>query len=62
MVVFIFGLHGLGFAGVISEIGLSQTHFLTSLISFNIGVELRSYCHCGLLFWFFILDKRKALV
>ena len=28
MVVFVFGLlHGLGFAGVISEIGLSQAHF-----------------------------------
>ena len=39
-VVFGFGLlHGLGFAGVLSEIGLPQDEFLNALISFNIGVE-----------------------
>ncbi len=41
VVVFCFGLlHGLGFAGVLTEIGLSQGNFLTGLIAFNIGVEL----------------------
>ena len=41
MVIFVFGmLHGLGFAGVLAELGLSTRHFFTSLISFNIGVEL----------------------
>jgi len=40
-VIFIFGLlHGLGFAGVLTEIGVPEYLFLTSLISFNIGVEL----------------------
>ena len=40
IVIFSFGLlHGLGFAGVISEIGLPQTSFIISLISFNVGVE-----------------------
>jgi hypothetical protein len=40
MIIFIFGLlHGLGFASVLSEIGLPQSSFLISLISFNIGVE-----------------------
>jgi len=42
-VVLVFGfglLHGLGFAGVLSEIGLSSTAFVPSLIAFNIGVEL----------------------
>ncbi len=40
-VVFGFGLlHGLGFAGVLAEIGLSQTQFLTGLVAFNMGVEL----------------------
>lgn len=40
VVVFCFGLlHGLGFAGVLQEIGLSANHFLTGLIAFNIGVE-----------------------
>lgn len=41
MVVFAFGLlHGLGFASVLGEIGLSPGHFIASLIAFNIGVEL----------------------
>jgi hypothetical protein len=40
-VVFGFGLlHGLGFAGVLHEIGLPRSEFLTALLSFNIGVEL----------------------
>ena len=40
-VVFGFGLlHGLGFASVLGDIGLSTGRFLTSLISFNVGVEL----------------------
>lgn len=41
VIVFIFGLlHGMGFAGVLEEIGLNPTAFITSLISFNVGVEL----------------------
>ncbi len=40
-VVFGFGLlHGLGFAGVLEEIGLPRGEFLTGLLSFNVGVEL----------------------
>lgn len=40
-VVFGFGLlHGLGFAGVLREIGLSGTHFYSALLAFNVGVEL----------------------
>lgn len=40
-VVFGFGLlHGLGFAGVLHEIGLPRSEFLTALLSFNVGVEL----------------------
>jgi hypothetical protein len=39
-VVFGFGLlHGLGFAGVLTEIGLSPAHFAGGLIAFNVGVE-----------------------
>jgi len=39
--VFGFGLlHGLGFAGVLREIGLQSVNFVQSLIAFNIGVEL----------------------
>lgn len=40
-IVFLFGLiHGLGFAAVLSEIGLPQNKFIPSLLMFNIGVEL----------------------
>jgi len=40
-VVFGFGLlHGMGFAGVLQEIGLPRSEFLTALVSFNVGVEL----------------------
>jgi len=41
LVVFGFGLlHGLGFAGVLAEIGLPRSEFLTALLTFNLGVEL----------------------
>jgi hypothetical protein len=40
-VVFGFGLlHGMGFAGVLEEIGMPRSEFVTALISFNVGVEL----------------------
>ena len=40
-VVFGFGLlHGMGFAGVLQEIGLPRSEFLTALVTFNVGVEL----------------------
>lgn len=40
-VVFGFGLlHGLGFASVLSDVGLPEGRFAISLIGFNIGVEL----------------------
>ena len=39
--VFAFGLlHGLGFAGVLQEIGLPATQLVAALFSFNVGVEL----------------------
>ena len=41
LIVFAFGLiHGLGFASALTELGLPQNQFFTSLITFNIGVEL----------------------
>lgn len=40
-VVFAFGLlHGLGFAGVLRELGLPENQFAEALIAFNVGVEL----------------------
>ena len=38
--VFMFGLlHGLGFAGVLEDLGLPRDEFLTALLTFNLGVE-----------------------
>ena len=40
LIAFTFGLvHGLGFAGALSEIGIPQTEVPLSLLMFNIGVE-----------------------
>lgn len=40
-IVFAFGLlHGMGFAGVLSESGLPRADFLPALLGFNVGVEL----------------------
>lgn len=55
-VVFAFGLlHGLGFAGVLGELGLPEGQFLPSLVGFNLGVELgqlavlaAAFCMLGL--------------
>jgi len=58
LIVFGFGLlHGLGFAGVLQEIGLSSSHFVTGLIAFNIGVELGqlaviAICFITVGYWF----------
>lgn len=41
LIIFLFGLiHGMGFATALKEIGIPETHFITSLLFFNIGVEL----------------------
>ena len=40
-VVFLFGLlHGLGFAGVLAQLGLPEGERLLALVSFNIGIEV----------------------
>lgn len=40
-IVFLFGLiHGMGFASVLGNLGLPKDSFLTSLLLFNLGVEL----------------------
>ena len=38
--VFLFGLlHGMGFAGVLAELGLPRSQFVPALVGFNVGVE-----------------------
>ncbi|MBS1511957.1 MAG: HupE/UreJ family protein [Bacteroidetes bacterium] len=40
-VVFLFGLiHGMGFASALSQLGLPQQSYFSSLLLFNVGVEL----------------------
>lgn len=40
-VVFVFGLlHGLGFAGALTELGLPAGDFAAALVAFNVGVEV----------------------
>ena len=62
LVVFMFGLlHGLGFAGVLREIGLAPEHFVSGLVGFNVGVELGQLaviggCFLAVGLWF----RRKA--
>jgi hydrogenase/urease accessory protein HupE len=41
VMIFLFGLvHGMGFAGALSEQGMPQYAFANALIAFNVGVEL----------------------
>jgi hypothetical protein len=55
-VVFLFGLvHGLGFAGALSGMGLPRHAYLLSLVMFNAGVELGQLTI--ILLAFFILGK-----
>jgi len=67
-VVFIFGLlHGLGFAGVLTELGLPRGQFVTALVSFNVGVELGQLAVIAIAFmvtgWFRLRSwYRPALV
>ena len=40
-IIFAFGLlHGMGFATAIKELGMPSVHYVTALLSFNLGVEL----------------------
>lgn len=54
IIVFAFGLiHGLGFAGVLNDLGLPKKEFFNALISFNVGVEL-GQLSIILLAWFLV--------
>ena len=58
VIIFLFGLlHGLGFASVLTDIGLGSEHFALGLVAFNIGVELGQLsvillCFLAVGFWF----------
>jgi hydrogenase/urease accessory protein HupE len=58
--VFIFGLfHGLGFAGLLRNIQVPEDRFISSLLSFNIGIELGQFVIVAALLPFIYLFKRK---
>lgn len=67
--VFAFGLiHGMGFASSLNEIGLPRNKFFTSILSFNIGVELGQIVVILLVFLLLVVplgkrpDYRKIVV
>ena len=62
IVAFIFGLlHGFGFAGALTEVGLPQTDIPFALAFFNIGVEIGQLAFVlVLLGLIWLIDQRKA--
>jgi hypothetical protein len=61
-IVFLFGLiHGLGFASALNEIGLPRNRFLTSILSFNVGVELGQITVIAVVFGLLIIPLRKKV-
>jgi hypothetical protein len=57
IVVFLFGLlHGMGFAGVLRDLGLPREDFAAALVLFNVGVEFGQLAVIALAFlavgWF----------
>jgi len=55
-------LHGLGFASVLTEIGLPQSQLLPALISFNVGIEIGQLVFLSGGFVLFALFRRIAPV
>jgi hypothetical protein len=62
LVVFMFGLiHGMGFASALNEIGLPRNKFYTSILSFNVGVELGQVAVILGVFMFIIIPFGKQV-
>ncbi len=60
LVAFVFGLlHGFGFAGGLSEIGLPQTDVPLALFTFNVGVEIGQLVFVAGLFGALMLASRE---
>lgn len=58
--VFIFGLfHGLGFAQLLQNIQVPEDRFISSLLSFNIGIELGQFAIVAVLLPFIYTFRRK---
>ena len=62
IVAFTFGLlHGFGFAGALSEVGLPQNHIPAALFFFNVGVELGQIAFIAVVLAVIALVKRIPL-
>lgn len=63
IVAFIFGLlHGFGFAGALSEVGLPQSDIPLALLMFNVGVEVGQLLFIALVFSVIFFWKRFARI
>ena len=62
LIVFFFGLvHGMGFASALNEVGLPRNNFFTSILSFNLGVELGQVAVILFVFGFIIIPFGKRI-
>jgi len=52
-------IHGLGFASVLNETGLPRNKFFTSVLSFNVGVELGQIAIIVMMFILLIIPFGK---
>ncbi len=60
LIVFFFGLvHGLGFASALNSVGLPQNKFFTSVIAFNVGVEIGQITIILLVFGLIVIPLGK---
>jgi HupE / UreJ protein len=61
-IVFLFGLlHGMGFATTLNETGLPRNQFFTSILSFNLGIELGQLAIITGLFLFVLLPLQAKI-
>ena len=61
VLAFLFGLvHGLGFAGALSEIGLPKAHLPIALLTFNVGVEIGQLFTVGVCYCIYRLLPPRA--
>lgn len=62
LIVFFFGLvHGMGFASALNEVGLPRNNFFTSILAFNLGVEIGQIAIIVLVFGLIITPFGKKL-
>ncbi|HIO93338.1 MAG TPA: HupE/UreJ family protein [Leucothrix mucor] len=68
LIVFLFGLiHGMGFASVLADFNMPENTFITTLISFNVGVELGqlsviALAYFSITFWFKNKDWYRNII